>query len=267
MKVEVFMMNQDKSPNQRIRLIALKEMEPESGYQRNTNPAQVENIVKKFDESKLGILTVSQRGGKYHIIDGAHRSKALRRLGYTHANCVVLTGLTFDQEAEYFRKQNQDRRLIKPLEFFRAGLVSGDAHCVNIYRILRANGFDIGTGGKDFHVIAAIQTLFIVSEEYGYHTLDDTLRLIAGTWNGIRRASQAEALLGVAEFVHRYGAVDFEARMKDKFYTVFHDYADTTRARASNLTARRIFCRALVKQYNRGLGGNSKKRLVWEDAA
>ncbi len=258
-------MNTAKVTSQNIQLIALADMEPESGYQRATNPTQVENIVKKFDETKLGTLTVSERDGKYHGIDGAHRSKALRRLGYSHAICIVLTGLTFEQEAEYFRNQNQDKRLIRPLEFFRAGLVSGDAHCANIYRIVRSNGFNIGTGSKDFYKIGAVQALFTISEEYGYHILDDTLRLLACVWSGYAGASQAETLLGLAEFVNRYGVADFERRMKDKFSDVFSDYTKTTRTRAVSTVARKKFCRILVDHYNRGFSQNRISRLIWEE--
>ena len=63
-----------------------------SDYQRGTNARQVNNIVRKFDEAKLGTLTVSEREGNYHLIDGAHRSRALRILKYTHAPCLVFTG-------------------------------------------------------------------------------------------------------------------------------------------------------------------------------
>jgi hypothetical protein len=258
-------MNANKTTSQSIRQIALSDMEPESGYQRATNPTQVENIVRRFDETKLGTLTVSERDGKYHIIDGAHRSKALRKLGYTHAPCVVFTGLTFEQEAEYFRSQNQDKRLIKPIEFFKAGLVSGDEQCVTINRIIRSNGFRVGNGNKDFYKIAAIQALFTIADEYGFETLDDTLCLLACTWNGVPKASQAESLLGVAEFVSRYGIVDFAERMKDKFSAVFYDDTEVARTRAtSSAISRRKFCRVLVEHYNRGLANNSKKRLKWE---
>lgn len=261
-------MNASKATNQRIRLIALSDMEPESGYQRATNPVQVENIAKRFDESKLGTLIVSERGGKFHIIDGAHRAKALRKRGYTHAHCVVLTGLTFEQEAEYFRKQNQDKRLIKPMEFFRAGLVSGDALCANIYRIIRTNGFNIDAGKKGFYKIAAIKALFTIVDEYGYSTLDDTLRLLASVWSGFKGASQSVSLLGVAEFVSRYGTVDFAERMKGKFSAVFYDYTEAAYFRTiSGVSSRIKFCRVLVDHYNRGLTKESGKRLVWEDLA
>jgi hypothetical protein len=258
-------MNTNKTMNQNIRPVALSDMEPESGYQRATNPLQVANIVKKFDETKLGTLTVSERGGKFHVIDGAHRAKALRNLGYSHANCVVLTGLTFEQEAEYFRSQNEDKRGIRPMEFFKAGLVSGDEQCVSIHRIVKSNGFNIGCGNKDFSKIGAVQALFTITDEYGFDILDDTLCLLACTWSGVAKASQAEVLLGLAEFVSRYGVVDFAERLKDKFSVVFYDYTEAARTRVTTSAAsRKKFCRVLVDHYNKGLANRSKKRLIWE---
>ena len=176
----------------------------------------------------------------------------------------MLAGLTFEQEAEYFRKQNQDKRLIKPMEFFKAGLVSGDEQCVKIYRIVKSNGFNIGNGNKDFFKIGAIQALFTITDEYGYEVLDDTLCLLASTWSGLPKASQAESLLGVAEFVSRYGMADFAERLKDKFTIVFYDYTEAARVRATTATSRKKFCRVLVENYNKGIANNSRKRLKWE---
>ncbi|MCL2509214.1 MAG: hypothetical protein FWF05_08570 [Oscillospiraceae bacterium] len=256
-----------KKTSQHIRFIALADMEPDSGYQRTTNPAQVANIVKRFDETKLGTITVSERGGKYHIIDGSHRTKALRNLGYTHALCEVLTGLTYEQEAEYFCKQNQDKRLLRPCDLFKAGLAAGNEKCVRIAEIAKANGFQIGHGKQNFYVLAAIHTLYTIAEDYGYKALDDTLCLIAGTWPGLQRASQREFLLGVAEFVSRYGMADFSERLKDRFAVIWYEYSEAMRVKGTvgSTASREKFCRVLVGQYNKGLVHNSKKRLKWEE--
>ena len=259
-------MSSIKKPCQSIRHISIANMEPESGYQRPTNPVQVESIVNKFDEKKLGTLTVSERDGKFHVVDGSHRLRALRKLGYTNAWCVVLTGMTFEEEAEYFRSQNEDKRIIKPIEFFKAGLASDDEQCVSIYRIVKANGFHIGSRSKNFYRIAAIQALFAIADDYGYQVLDETLCLLAATWSNFPKASQSETLLGVAEFVSRYGMADFSERMDGKFYVVLGDYAESVRVRASvsAATARKKYCRTLVEHYNKGIASNSRKRLKWE---
>jgi len=258
--------NNAKPTNQRIEMIALANMEPDSGYQRPTNPDQVAHIVNTFKEAKLGVITVSMRDGKYHILDGGHRTKALRALGYTHALCVVLTGLTYSQEADFFSGQNDGMRPLRPADLFRAGLAAGDEKCVRINNVVKANGFQVGSGNKGFYRIFAINALYRIVGDYGYEVLDDTLCLIANTWAGIAKASQYESLLGVVEFVHRYGMVDFADRMREKFAAVWYEYTNSMSVHGSISSglSRKKYCRVLVEQYNRGLNGNSKKRLKWE---
>ena len=91
-----------KATSQTIRLLSVNELQV-GGYQRPTNAAQVEKIVANFDEARLGLPIVSAREGRYHLLDGAHRVAAMRKIGYSHAMCIVLTGLTYQDEAEYFR--------------------------------------------------------------------------------------------------------------------------------------------------------------------
>ena len=236
-----------------------------TNYQRKTNDAQVAAITRKFCEGKLGALTVSLRDGNYHIVDGLHRSKALKLLGYTHALCIVLTGLTYEQEAELFRAQNENKRRVVTFDDFRAGLEARNEQCLKINEIVQANEFQIGKGG--FYKLASVRALYTIAEDFGYGVLDDTLFLIACTWNHINKASQCEPLLGVAEFVSRYGIAEFSERMKSKFAVVMYDYTEAMRMKGSiaSATSRKKFCRILVEHYNKGLTGNSKKRLKWEE--
>ena len=64
-----------KATNQTIRMLPVGELLV-GGYQRPTNTAQVEKIAANFDEAKLGLPIVSERDGKYHLLDGAHRTAA-----------------------------------------------------------------------------------------------------------------------------------------------------------------------------------------------
>ena len=255
--------------NQNIKRVPLAEMVAQSGYQRPTNPKQVQSIINKFDESQLGILTVSHRDGKFHLIDGAHRSHVLRNLGFTHAICIVLTGLTYEQEAELFSKQNSDKRMLKPYDLFKSGLEAGDELTVTINNIVKSNGFQISASGKkNYYRITAIQALYSIVAEYGFFVLDDTLCMIASTWPGLTKATQSESLLGVAEFIHRYGMVDFADRLREKCMVIWYYYEEEMRNRnaaAVSIAPRKRFCRLLVEQYNTGLASRSKKRLVWEE--
>jgi len=254
-----------KATNQRIELINLDDCAP-AGYQRPTSPTQVAKIVKKFNEAKLGVLTVSLRGGNYYIIDGLHRSAALKELGYSHTPCVVLTGMTYEDEAEFFRMQNENKRPIATLEDFNCGIESKDPICLKINEIVKANSFTIGNG-RSFFQIASVLGLYTIVKDYNYQVLDDTLCLLANTWSEFRKASQYECLLGVAEFVSRYGLAEFSERLRDKFYAISYDYAEAMRVQgcAGTTTSRKKFCRALVIHYNKGLRSDSKRRLEWED--
>ena len=253
-----------KTTNQRFAYILLTQIEP-SDYQRATNSKQVCNIVNHFDEHKLGTLTVSLRDGNYYIIDGAHRLSALRTLKFTHALCEILTGLTVEQEADYFMRQGQDKRALTPFDLYNAGIIAGDEKCLRIKEILKANSFQIGFSSKNFYQIGAINALFTIADDFGYDILDDTLYLIANTWAGIAKATSGDSLLGVAEFVRRYGLVEIDKRLSDCFHALWYDYKESVRNTQQSLKARKIFCRILVEYYNRGLGSKSRKRLKWED--
>jgi hypothetical protein len=258
----------NKIPHQRFVYLPLANIEP-SNYQRPTNPKQVDNIVQYFDEAKLGTMTVSKRDNKTAIIDGAHRLAALRRLEYTHAVCEVLTGLTLEQEAEYFAKQGQDKRALRPFDLYKAGLIAGDEKCLRIEETLKANDFRIGFAAKDFFQIGAIRALSDIVDDYGYDTLDETLMLISDTWYGMPKATHGDCLLGVAEFIHRFGlAVDFVAfseSLRHRLSAIWQEYRDATRMGRYSISARKVFCRVLVDNYNNAFGAKSKMRLVWED--
>lgn len=253
-----------KTTNQQFAYITLAKIEP-SNYQRTTNHSQVKNIIKYFDEAKLRTLTVSLRDGKYHIIDGAHRLSALRALNYTHTLCEVLSGLTLEDEADYFRRQGQDKRALKPLDLFKAGIIADDEKCIKISEILKANGFEIGFSNKYFHQIGAINTLFTIAEDYGFEVLDDALFLLQNTWAGIAKASCGESLLGVAEFIRHFGMADFDKRLVGSFHIIWYEYKENLREARYSPNARKIFCRVLVDHYNKGLGSKSRKRLKWEE--
>ena len=255
-----------KHTTQRIEHIPLKQIAP-APYQRLTNPNQVGLIVKEFDEAKLGVLIVSLRDGNYYLLDGAHRIASLRTLGYTHAYCMVLTGMTFADEAEYFRQQNKNKRLLLPFDYFKAGLISGDKKCIHINEIVGANGLEIAKARNGFAQVSAVGTLFEIYDVYGPDVLHEALWLITETWNGLSKATQSATILGVAEFVSRYGMDGFALHLTDKFALIWERYIKSLqlRSKGGKQMGRKKLCRILVEAYNDGLGANSKRRLKWND--
>ena len=253
-----------KTATQRYAFVPLTQIEP-GNYQRATNSTQVKNIIMNFDEAKLGTLTLSRRDGKMYIVDGAHRLSALRTLGYTHALCEILEGLTLEDEADYFRRQGQDKRALRPIDFFKAGIIAGDEMCIGIKETVDSNDFKIGFNNKDFYQIGAVDALFTIVREYGFAVLDDTLCLIANTWLEIPEATNGDCLLGVAEFVSKYGMASFAERLSNRFSIIWHEYKETGRSARNSAKTRKLFCRTLVEYYNKGLGSKNKDRLIWEE--
>ena len=260
-------MTENKYTSQTIQMLPVSELRT-CGYQRTTNTAQVDKIAASFDEAKLGMIVVSERDGQYHLLDGAHRTAALRKLGYTHAMCIVLRGLTYKDEADYFRSQNQNVRPLTKYNLFKAGLESGDRVCVRIDEICRANGYIVSMSSRGFNNISAIYALTTICAVYGYSCLDATLKLLRNTWEGVNNATRREFLVGVAEFVHRFGPAQFAERMRYKnIAAIWQDYlAETSHSNRQTCdpAMRKAFCRVLVRHYNKGLASNSKKRLEME---
>ncbi len=259
----------ERATAQTIRQIPIGSLQV-GGYQRPTNTAQVDKIAAHFDEAKLGLPIVSFRDGRYHLLDGAHRVAALRKLGYTHALCIVLSGLTYQDEADYFRTQNQNTRPLTKYNLFKAGLEAGDEMYVEIDRITRLNGFSVGTSYRSFGNIAAIYALTTICTVYGCDTLDGTLKLLRATWEGVANVTRREFLVGTAEFYHRFGPAQFAQRMRFRSIAeIWQDFlaesGRTASRTSSDPAVRRAFCRVLVRHYNRGLSSNSRMRLAMEE--
>ena len=115
---------------------------------------------------------VSHRAdGTYAVLDGQHRLTALRRLGYDAANCIVLEGMTIQQEADYFRRQNENKQSLRINDTFNASLWAEDAESLRIKELMDKYGFRHGKSGQPMCIcaIGALQRIL--------------RRLATGRWN------------------------------------------------------------------------------------
>ena len=143
-----------KEVEQRIECVPLERIVTEQ-YQRILNMKNVAGIVKNFDPAKLGVLVVSHRAdGTYAVLDGQHRLTALRRLGYDAANCIVLEGMTIRQEADYFRRQNENKQSLRINDTFNASLWAEDAESLRIKELMDQYGFRHGKSGQPMCICA-----------------------------------------------------------------------------------------------------------------
>lgn len=240
-------------------------------YQRGISNKRVNAIVNAFDSVKLGVLVVNKRDtGVYAILDGQHRLSAMRILGIKEANCVVLESMTIEEEADYFRRQNENSAALTKYDLYNAGLIAGDQHYLKIRDTLAAHGYQANKYSSPLNV-TAIEALSKIIELYGFENLDKTFSYIEAAWFGNTVAIRREMLAGISEFAHRFGdkvtPVMFAEKMKDKLPgTIFYDYRIRSEGRvnfrnAFNPLMRRLLCVVIMDNYNKGLNGASKKRL------
>lgn len=260
---------------QSIERIALSEIciEP---YQRVLNNARVKRIADNFDPARVGVLLLSKRGShSYAIVDGQHRLCAMRQIGVQDAVCIVVVGMTYEDEANYFRIQTRDTNALSAYSLYKAGVQAKDEHFLRIEAILLKNEYTVGLNAEPM-VITAVNTLTRVMTMQGENALDLALQSIRDAWHGDSTALRREMLAGVAEFARRYAtrftAETFRQRLGNLLPAdLFFEYRSRCEGRVNINSAFKpiylqIFCSMLRDYYNKGLGSTSKLRLPTEGA-
>ena len=260
---------------QSIERVALNEIYIEP-YQRVLNNARVKRIADNFDHARVGVLLLSKRGpNSYAIVDGQHRLCAMRQLGLQEAVCIVVDGMSYEDEANYFRIQTRDSTALNAYSLYQAGLEARDEHFLRIDAILEKNEYTVGLKAEPM-VITAVNTLTRVMTMQGEAALDLALQSIRDAWHGDSTALRREMLAGVAEFARRYAtrftAETFRKRLGNLLPAdLFFEYRSRCEGRVNTNSAFKpiylqIFCGMLRDYYNKGLGSTSKLRLPTEGA-
>ena len=259
---------------QTIERIALSEIIIDD-YQRDLNNARVERIAGNFDPNKVGVLVVSRRGPAcYAVIDGQHRLCAMRKLGISSANCIIIEDMTYEQEADFFRKQAVNTSPLEAHALYNAGIAAGDEHYLGIRAVLDKNGYKTGSCSEP-RTITAVNALSRIMWIFGAGTLDLALQYITAAWRGDPTALRREMIAGIAEFAMRFGKQITPEMFVRRFGNwlpsdIFYEYRRRSEGRinaqsAFNPHLRHLFCVILCERFNKGIGSKSKMRLRVED--
>lgn len=121
--------------------------------QRALKPARVEQILADLDLDAFGEPILSLREGRYYIVDGQHRVRALARFlgeGWekTEIPCKVYEGMSEKEEAHLFRQLNSVLPST-PYDKFKVGVTAGYEEETRIKAIVEAAGLHIGRGRKE----------------------------------------------------------------------------------------------------------------------
>ncbi|KAB2809228.1 hypothetical protein F9L07_19500 [Pimelobacter simplex] len=186
----------------RLRWIALGQIVVNDYAQREHKQARVDHLVAHFDQEQLEPPVVNQRGSRYYVMDGRHRTLAAREVfGDTHMiQCWVYVDLTERQEAEYFLRKN-DTLTVAAMDKYRIGVNAERETESDIDRIVRACGYVVSKQ-KAEGTIGAVGTLRRVYERGGARVLSRTLRMIDGSWGSA--GMDAAVIDGIGLLCGRY---------------------------------------------------------------
>lgn len=188
-----------------LRWVPLSKIKVNPLAQRELNQGRVDKLVAEFDPEQLGAPTVNFRDEHYFMIDGQHRTAALKEwLGTDwesqHMQCWTYEGLTEEEEADVFLKLN-DTLAVNAFAKFRVGLQAGRPDETDVDRIVRANGLRVSQD-KGNGAISAVGTLVKVYRRAGGPSLGRTLRVIRDAYGDAGLESIVVDGLGL--LCHRY---------------------------------------------------------------
>lgn len=199
-------------------------LDVDPGVQRMLNENRVRKLTDNFDESALGVFTVSARDTldpenneisyRYIVLDGQTRLAALRRFAGTDETtlpvlCQVYYGLSRQQEAETFLTHN-DRAAIRAVDKFRLAIVAREQWALDLDKLVTAHGFEIGRGARPSHRFTAVAaSRRIMALPGGLDALNQTFDLSMRAWGHRRNSASAEFIDGVGLLYQRHsGSVD-----------------------------------------------------------
>lgn len=182
-------------------------------YQRKVRPARVKQIMDEFDPKLLDEVIVSYRSGNYNVVDGQHRIAALKAMNGgadVMITCKVLTGLTYEQEADLYERLDASKKKLNIVDSTRAKAeAQNDPDIKNIQKVLSANGISWvfshsgSSGGKNR--ISSTRTLLITYQLLGLDGFAQMMRLIKTTWGGVEDSLNMYIISGMGLFVKIYG--------------------------------------------------------------
>lgn len=217
-------------------------------------------IAGSFDPDKFGVLTVSMpdENGYHHVIDGVHRSTAVKLLWGDDEKvpCQILPTKDPVRAAEIFLGL-QSRRAVSPIDNFRVSVQAGNPDSININKVVRGLGYRIENSQAD-GCISAVGALKGTYLRYGPEVLRDALALIQATWGLNATAVNKPIILAYGQIVGshfnrlNYGRVKETMAKRfphpDKLLGLVRGVKELTGASAPE-----AIYKTIVDNYNRGL--------------
>lgn len=233
-------------------------------YQRPVQEADVMRIVNNFNPLMLDDIIVSFRDGMYYIVDGQHRTSALKRIhhGDCMVWCKVLSNLSYTEEAELYNRFNSSRKKLNYNDTVRAHVEAKDNPELNdIKHIVENAGFILNTakGGGRTGQISCLKASVNAYRLLGRNDFEWMLLIISRLWGGQKNNTHQNIISGLSLFLNVYRELIDEATfIKRLEHTTPQQIIDAAKSDHSTRNADIRLAKQFLVQYN----GNRKSRDI-----
>ena len=194
-------------PDVKFELIPIKQLVSNQDYQRNLSMHHVRKTAENFDLYQVNPVKVSRRNGMNYVYNGQHTIEVIALVSGSRETpvwCMVYDDMDYRSEADVFANQQRYVKPLTPYEIFMANIEAENQFQTAIKALVESYGLTIGKF-KGSGMICAVSALEYIYKKYGFHVLDRTLRLCAGTWEGDPNSLCAGMLKGIAKLIAAFG--------------------------------------------------------------
>jgi hypothetical protein len=247
-------------PDVHFELIPIKNLVSNQEYQRNLSLQHVKRAAKNFDIHQINPVKVSRRADRNFVFNGQHTIEIVAEVSGSRDTpvwCMVYDNLNYTEEADIFANQMTYVKKLSPIEIFKANIEAGNDKQLTIKELVESYGLRIAStstpGG-----ICAVSSLEYIFDQYGFHTLDRTIRLCVGAWEGIPKSLSANILKAIARLVFVYDDALKDDIFKEKLGVM--SIKELTRSAKEIRSGSLGYAEIMVITYNKKLKGGALQR-------
>ena len=246
-------------PQAKFELIPIKNLVSNQDYQRNLSVKHVQKAASHFDLFQINPVKVSRRGGINYVFNGQHTIEIVALVSGSRETpvwCMVYENLEYTKEADIFANQMKYTKPLSPYEIFMANIEAGSDDQIIIRDLVESYGLQISASSGPGN-ICAVGSLEFIYYKYGYQTLERTLSLDIGTWEGVPQSLSANMIKGLARLIATFGNELKDETFKEKLSIV--SCKEITRTAKDRKSGSLGFAEALLLSYNK----KSRFGLEW----
>lgn len=178
-------------------------------YQKDLNIERIRRIVEKFDINRMRPIEVSYRDGRYWVFDGQHRANAYLLMGFARIPCIVHYGLTYEQEAYLFARQQDEVGSVNANHKWNALVEAKDEETLEIVKLCKQYGFTVLAKNNHGNNIKCVSRLRKFYRELGPTKLMAVLMALRDAWNYMPHSVDCPIFDGITILVKTYPEFDY----------------------------------------------------------